>query len=70
MESLTIPRARELVTQITQNDDGAHAPELLFLVCGISDPNNETALEVQRMLYAMTSDFQAHFKAYIDKLAA
>ena len=67
---MEVSLARQLVSQITQNDDGAHANELLILIHGISDPENEVALEVQRMLYEMTPDFQTHFKEYVDQLAA
>lgn len=67
---MEVEHARHLVSQITQNDDGAHAQQLLMLIHGIADPKSEAATEVQKMLYAMTSDFSTHFNAYVGSLAA
>jgi hypothetical protein len=68
--SLSVTRARELVAEITQGDDGAHAQELLELLVGTADPNNIVAMEVEKQLYSLTSDFQSHFAAYLERLRA
>lgn len=60
--------ARNLVAQITQDDDGAHAQPLLELINGLADPEDLAGLEVKRMLYTMTEDFEQHFRAYLNRL--
>jgi len=65
---LTVSHARELVTQITQGDDGAHAEQLLELIHGIADPDSIVAMEVEKQLYSLTPDFQSHFAAYLNDL--
>lgn len=67
---LTIIHAHELIALITKDDDGAHASELLELVCGVADPKSVIAIEVEKHLYSLTPDFQDHFKEYLAKLKA
>lgn len=64
----SVAHARELVDKITQVDDGAHATQLLELIYAIADPNNLVAVEVEKQLYSLTSDFESHFSAYIETL--
>lgn len=67
---MEITFARELVSRITRDDDGAHAVDLLILINGITEPENVIAGVVKRQLYEMTPDFQSHFREYISQLAA
>ena len=67
---LSVTRAHELVAEITEENDGAHVDQLLELFHGTSDPNNIVAIEVEKQLYSLTSDFQSHFAAYLERLRA
>lgn len=64
MSHLTVVRAREILSTITQADDGAHASELFELINGIADENNLVAEETLRFLYSKTGDFEDHFQAF------
>lgn len=64
MSHLTVVRAREILSTITQADDGAHASELFELINGVADENNQVAEETLRFLYTRTSDFEDHFQAF------
>lgn len=64
MSHLTEIRAREILSTITQADDGAHATELFELINGVADENNLVAEESLRFLYTKTSDFEDHFQAF------
>lgn len=66
----TLDHAQALVNRITQDDDGAHANDLLQLIHAIADPNSVIAIEVEKYLYSMTPDFQSHFRAYLARLKA
>jgi hypothetical protein len=67
---LTSAHARELIERIIVDDDGAHAPELLELLNGITDPDNTVALEVKRYLFTFTPEFEASFSNYFERRAA
>lgn len=67
---LTVSHAHALIDRITQDDDAAHASDLLELICGIADPKNVVAIEVEKHLYSLTPDFHSHFKDYLKKLRA
>jgi hypothetical protein len=62
---MSLSHARNLVAQITHDDDGEHAAELLELIHGIADPESVVGLEVQKDLYRMTPDFDAHFNEFV-----
>lgn len=64
MSQLTVTRAREILSTITQADDGAHATEIFELINGVADENNIVAEEIMRFLYTRTSDFEDHFQAF------
>lgn len=64
MSHLTTARAREILSIITQVDDGAHATELFELINGMADEDNIVAEEAMRFLYTKTSDFEDHFQAF------
>lgn len=63
MSHLTVVRAREILSTITQADDGAHATEMLELINGVAE-DDIVAEEVMRFLYTRTSDFEDHFQAF------
>lgn len=64
MSHLTVTRAREILSTITQADDGAHATELFELINGVADEDNIVAEDLMRFLYTKTSDFEEHFQAF------
>lgn len=64
MSHLTVARAREILSTITQADDGAHATEIFELINGVADENNIVAEEIMKFLYTRTSDFEDHFQAF------
>lgn len=64
MSHLTVARAREILSTITQADDGAHATELFELINGVADENNIVAEEAMRFLYTKTGDFEDRFQAF------
>jgi hypothetical protein len=47
---ITPSHARELVAQITLQDDAAHKSELIELIEGVAEPDNEAAQEACRYL--------------------
>jgi len=51
--TLTPSHARDLVAQITQDDDGAHVDELIELIDGIAEPENEAAVEAKKYLKSL-----------------
>lgn len=61
---LSITRTRDILTSLTQADDGAHLSELIELVDGISDENDVAADEAMKILFTLTPDFQHSYQAW------
>lgn len=65
MRPLTRERAREILEELTVENDGQYAPALLELVNGIYDPSNGIALEVRKDLYLMTDRCVEDMEAFL-----